>query len=103
MFILYLILLNRFGFCVVVFFFLRSQFKLLVPCFVLLYTFTLSVSVFRVCWRVKVVKWWVGEGRGGGSLKLSNFCTYMKYLYCMPKWSHSRFYEIKLLINISIY
>ena len=27
----------------------------------------------------------------------------MEYVYCMPKWSHSRFYEIKLLINISIY
>lgn len=44
--------------------------------------------------------WW---GTEWGGLKVSNFCTYMEYLYCMPKWSHSRFYEIKLLINISIY
>lgn len=43
----------------------------------------------------------IKEGLWGGGL--SNFCTYMDYLYCMPKWSHSRFYEIKLLINISIY
>lgn len=82
------------------------HFNLLVPCFVLLYTFT-----FFLCY--VSVGGVGGEGGGlagglmregvGGGLKLSNFCTYMDYLYCMPKWSHSRFYEIKLLINISIY
>lgn len=76
-------------------------FNLLVPCFVLLYTFTFS-PVFCVLGRmgwVGGVGWW----KGASMFKLSNFCTYMDYLYRMPKWSHSRFYEIKLLINISIY
>lgn len=72
-------------------------FNLLVPCFVLLYT-----STFFLCFVSGGFNWWGDEERGGG-WKLSNFCTYMDYLYCMPKWSHSRFYEIKLLINISIY
>lgn len=66
----------------------------------------LFVSVFCVGGRFG----WVGgrllvdEGSVLGQVfKLINFCTYMDYLYCMPKWSHSHFYEIKLLINISIY
>ena len=42
-------------------------------------------------------------GAGGWGKNLSNFFTDMDYLYCMPKWSHSCFYEIKLLRNISIY
>lgn len=65
------------------------------PCFVLLCTFTF----------VGVPCVWVGVGgrEGGRGKILSIFYTDMDYLYCMPKWSHSRFYEIKLLRNISIY
>lgn len=71
--------------------------------FFLIYWCLVSCScVLSLLFRVPCVGG-VGGGREGWGKNLSIFYTDMDYLYCMPKWSHSRFYEIKLLRNISIY